>query len=194
LDRPVALPSFKPALEDALCLDKRKAISVLKRCLSSLPIEGNAGLTLLAIPKGLTFNKLIMLAISPKEGNINEFRYIWSSNEIGDIPVDKTYWIVITNNVFNGSRNLSVDDQKALVNKIGCEMPQVLEATVLLVVTFMGSGKRLYNDDPRTYTRCTEQVCGYKLVVGGFSPDGVSVDGNHFDSVDVGVGGVLRKL
>ena len=54
-------------------------------------------------------------------------------------------------------------------------MPRVLEATVLLVVTFMSSGERLYSDNPWTYTRCSEQLSGYQLVVGGFSPDGVHV-------------------
>jgi len=56
----------------------------------------------LTIPKGLTFNTLVKLAGSHKVGNAAKFRYIWNriSNEIGNIPVDKTYRIVITNNVF----------------------------------------------------------------------------------------------
>ena len=158
----VDLSSFGLDVIDAPPLDKRQAIPFLKRCLSSLPIEGNAGITVLTIPKGLTFNTLVKLAGSPKVGNTAKFRYIWGriSSEIGDIPVDKTYRIVITNNVFKKSRNLSVSDQKALMSKIGCEMPRVLEATVLLVVTFMSSGERLYSDNPWTYTRCLEQLAG----------------------------------
>lgn len=193
----VDLSSFGLDVTDAPPLDKRQAIPFLKRCLSSLPIEGNVGITVLTIPKGLTFNTLVKLAGSPKVGNTAKFRYIWDriSSEIGDIPVDKTYRIVITNNVFKKSRNLSVSDQKALVRKIDCEMPRVLEATVLLVVTFMSSGERLYSDNPWTYTRCSEQLAGYQLVVGGFSPDGVSVTALCNFGVDVsGVGGVLRKF
>lgn len=193
----VDLSSFGLDVTDALSLDKRQAIPVLKRCLSSWPIEGDAGVTLLTIPKGLTFNKLIKLAGVPKRGNITHFRYIWDriSNEIGDIPVDKTYRIVITNNVFKEGRNLSVSDQIALVSKIGCEMPKVLEATVLLVITFMSSGKRLYSDKPWTYTGCSKQLAGDPAIVGGFSPAGVSVDCSILFACDCdAVGGVLRKL
>jgi len=194
----VDLSSFGLDVTDAPPLDKRQAIPFLKRCLSSLPIEGNAGVTLLTIPKGLTFNTLVKLAGSPKVGNAAKFGYIWDriSSEIGDIPVDRTYRIVITNNVFKKSRHLSVSDQKALMSKIGCEKSKVLEATVLLVVTFMVSGERLYSDNPWTYTRCSEQIAGYQLVVGGFSPNGVYIDSYGFDivSVSIGVGGVLRKF
>ena len=192
----VNLPSFGLDVADAPPLDKRTTIPVLKRCLSSLPIEGNAGVTLLTIPKGLTFNKLVRLAGLPEVGNITQFRFIWNRilAKLGDIPVDKTYRIVITNNVFTGSRNRSITDQKALVSRIGCEMPKVLEATVLLVVTLMSSGKRLYNDNPRTYTRCLEQVSGYKTVVGDFSPDGVHVYISNCDIGSDGASGVLRKF
>lgn len=192
----VDLSSFGLDVTDAPPLDKRQAIPFLKRCLSSLPIEGNVGITVLTIPKGLTFNTLVELAESPKVENTPKFRYIWDriSSEIGDIPVDKTYRIVITNNVFKKSRNLSVSDQKALVRKIDCEMPRVLEATVLLVVTFMSSRERLYSDNPWTYTRCSEQLAGYQLVVGGFSPGGVDVIDDIFGNVGIGVGGVLRKF
>ncbi|MCC5832160.1 MAG: F-box protein [Chlamydiales bacterium] len=190
------LPSFNLDVVDAPPLDKFQAIPILKRSLYSLPIEGNAGITLLTIPKGLTFNKLVKLAGLPKVGNRPEFRYIWHSisSEIGDIEVDKTYRIVITNNVFKESRNLSVKAHKALLSKIGCEMPKIVEATVLLVVTFMSSGERLYSDNPCTYTRCSEQIDGYQLVVGGFSLDGIDVNFDYFDDVNSGVGGVLRKL
>ena len=106
--------------EIRLLLINAKQLHLLKRFLSSplmTEIEGDAGITVLTIPKGLTFNTLVKLAGSPKVGNTPKFRYIWDriSSEIGDIPVDKTYRIVITNNVFKKSRNLSVSDQKALV-------------------------------------------------------------------------------
>ena len=179
--------------------DARKATTLLERVLSSplmTEIEENAGITVLTIPKGLTFNTLVRLAGSPKVGNTPKFRFIWDriSSEIGDIPVDKTYRIVITNNVFKKSRNLSVSDQKALASKIGCEMPRVLEATVLLVVTFMSSGERLYSDNPWAYTRCSEQLSGYQLVVGGFASAGLVVRNFGFDYDSLGVGGVLRKF
>lgn len=194
----VDMSAYGLTTEDISPCDVRKATALLERVLSCplmIEIEGNAGITLLTIPKGLTFNTLVKLAGSPKVGNAPEFRYIWYriSSEIGDTPVDKTYRIVITNNVFNKSRNLSVSDQKALVRKIGCEMPRVLEATVLLVVTFMSSGERLYSDNPLTYTRCSELLDGYQLIVGGFSPAGVSLS-TYFDDDCSGASGVFRKF
>jgi hypothetical protein len=193
----VDCPKYGLVVGDEPPLDQRQAIPRLISSLSSVEIEGDAGGTLLTLLQGLTIKKLIALAGLPKLGNITKFRYVWDQilNELGDIPVDKTYRILITNNILKKSRNQSVSDQKALVNKNGCEMPRVLEAMALLVVTFMGSGKRLYTDWPLTYTRCAEQVAGHQAVVGGFSLNGIDVI-NDYDHVSVfyGVGGVLRKL
>ena len=195
-DNLVDLSAYGLSIKDVAPLDKRKAIPVLKKFISSLFIEGNAGVTLLTIPKGLTFKKLIKLVGSPKVGNITPFRYIWDPilNEIGDTPVDKTYRIVIMNNVLEGSRNLFINDQKALVNQARCEMPKLLEVAVLLVVTFMVSGERLYNDNPWTYTCCSEQVAGRQVVVGGFASSGGYVHISGFANDIYGIGGVLRKF
>lgn len=150
----------------------------------------------MTIPKGLTFNTLVKLAASPKIGKTLTFRYIWNhiSSKIGKISVDKTYRVVITNNVLKNSRNLSASDQEALVKERGCEMPKALEATVLLVVTFMSSGEHLYGINPWTYTRCSEHVAGYQLVVGGSSPAGVSIFNCNLSNDTYGVGGVLAKF
>lgn len=190
------LASLGISMEDAPLSDKRKEILALKRVLSSLPIEGNSGVTLLTIPKGLTLNKLIKLARSPKLGNAVNLGYIWNriSEEIGNIPVDKTYRIVITNNIFIESRDLSVSAQKNLVRKMGCEMPKILEAAALLVVTYTSFWQRLYHNKPWTYTCCSEQVDGQQLIIGGFAPCGPTIFSSNIDSDQRGVGGVLWKF
>jgi hypothetical protein len=196
----VDLPSFGLTTKDAPRLDKRKAIPVLKRCLS-FPVEGDKGVTLLTIPKGLTLNKLVKLAESPIKGNTTKFRYIWNciSNKFGDIEVDKTYRIVITNNVLKVITNnvlkwnLFPSNRETLLKRIGCEMPKLLEAAVLLVVTFMSSGERLYNDKPKTYTRCSEVAC-FQLIIGNFSQDGILVLSSISDRIGNGVAGVLRDF
>lgn len=195
----VDMSAYGLTTDDIPPYDARKETTLLKRVLSSplmTEIEGNAGVRQLIIPKGLTFNKLVKVAGLPKMGNITQFKYIWDrvSNEVGDIPVDNTYRIVITNNVFKKSRNLSISDQKAQLSKIGCKMPKLLEAAALLVVTFISTGKRLYNDNPWTCTRCLEQVTDYQLTIGGFSSDGVLVNYNVFGDDSHGVGGVLQKF
>lgn len=188
----IDLSSFGLDVTDAPPLDKRTAISFINRSLS-LPIERNAGVTLLTIPKGVTYNILVKVAGSPKMGNITQFKDIPDCipNEIGDIPVDKTYRIVITNSIFKNSRNLSVSAQEALVSKIGCDMPKILEAMVLLIMTFMSSGKYLYSH--LDFTRCSDQVCGYRLKV-GFSSDYLYVYPYYSIHSSLGVGGVFRKF
>ncbi len=132
----------------------------------------------MTIPKGLTFNKLVKLAESPKEGNIIKFIHISNRvlKEIGNIPVDKTYRIVITNNILKKSQYSSVSKQKALLKKIGCELPKTIEVTALLVVTFMSSGEPVYGG---YYTSCSKQSFGC-FRVGRFFSNCISVDHHDF--------------
>ena len=115
------------------------------------------------------------------------------SEELGDVLVNETYRILITNNILKESQGLSVCDHEAFVIKTGCEMPKALEVAVLLFVTFVSSGKRLYGDDDYTFTRCSEQVSGRRLIVWS-SYHNVNLDCNDDADVSTGVGGVLRKF
>ncbi len=177
----------------------RLMIPHLRRC-PSLPVEGEAGITLLTIPKGLTLNKLIKLARSPQQGKSTRFGYNWDRilYEIGDIEVAKTYHIVITNNIFEGSRGKTVAEQRDLVGHHGCEMPRTLEQAFLLAITHIMKGKRLYTDDPWTYSCCEEQILESHVLVGGFGSTcyiGINAVLRKYNSCsrDVrGMGGVLR--
>ncbi len=192
----IDLAAYGLSVDDAPVLDKPRMISILKRCLS-LPVEEDAGVTLLLIPKGLTLKKLIQLARSPKQGNSTPLGYIWDRilTEMGDAEVTETYWIVITNTIFKNSRKLSVVQHKDLVAHHGCEMPRTLEQAFLLVVTYMRDGKRLCKNDPLTYSRCAERVSECPVIVGGFSWEGFCVSLSGSFGYDYhGVGGVLRKL
>jgi len=186
------------SVADATPPDNRKIIPELKRLFASLKIEGNKGITLLTMPKGLSLNKLVQFARSPKEGNPTDFKRTWMeiSETLGDITVGKTYRIAITNTVLEGSRNLSFAAQQELVNKSRCAVPKVLEVSTLAILTYISSPKsspvRLYGDNPWTYTRCPEQIIGYNLVVGGFAPAGLFV-GIGYANRNYGVG-ALRKF
>ena len=186
-------------------LDTRTLIPVIHDL--SRQVESGAGVTLLTIPKGLTFNKLLKLAKTPKEGNTVRISKDWPdiSQRLGGIPVDKTYIVAITNSVLANSRNLSVKDQQQLVSNLGYEMPRVLPAAALAILTYMSSPQeqppiRLYNDEPWTYTRCLEKIGNYNLTVGGFSfalyPSGLDISCNYYDyfaDVNIGVA-ALRKF
>jgi hypothetical protein len=188
------------SVEDEPPIDNSTCIPLLKQ-FSSLPLENKegesrekgAGITLLTIPKGLTCNKLVKMAEEVK------FNSIWKGGvlkEIGDIEVDKTYRILITNNILEGSRRCDFEYQKDLVEKtFKCEMPSALAALALIVTTFIDSGKRLYIKG--TLTRCTDRVWELPVVVGGFSFNDVNV---HADFDDAAGGSyfygvaALRKL
>ncbi len=162
-------------------------------------VEGDAGITLLTLPKGLTLNKLEKLASSPKQGNAAKF-LLWAgvSKTFGDAPVDKTYRVLITNNVLKGSRMLTVYKQHELGEKMGWEMPGMLPVATLTILTYMSSPAafpiHLYsNDEPRSLTRCKDQLDGgYNLVV-GFAKAKIIVFPNVAANQAMGMGG-MREL
>jgi hypothetical protein len=190
-ERHVDLSRWGLSFEAAAPCPNRKLILNLPRLFASLNVEGGAGITLLVMPQGLTFNKLV-------EINPAAFEYIWDRipEVLGEIFVERTYQVVITNSVLEESRNKSVSQQQALVEKLDCKMPRVLEVSALVILTFISSSAlsptRLYNDSPWTYTRCIEKLDGYSIVVGSFTSEGFDVHDNNFDNVDYGVGAVQK--
>ena len=174
-ERHVDLATLGLDASGAPAIDKRVAIPFIKRL--SRQVEGNAGVTLLTMPKGLTLNKLIALAAAPKQGPATQFKYIWSKIEevLGNIAVDKTYSVAVTNSVLKDSRKKSLDAQRALVQGNGGELPGVLLAATLAILTYMSSPTRLYSYEPWIYTRCAEQIDGRNLNIGGFTATGLRI-------------------
>ncbi len=190
----VDLSAHDLSIENVSPLDKYRTIRALKRCLSTLSIKENAGVTLLTIPKGLTLNKLVKLVESQKMRNTIEVYFDDGiSNELGDIPVDNTYRIVITNNVLEESQGLCAMQYKDSTNKIGCEMPSVLEATMLLVVKFLW-GERSSHFYRLTFTRCSGR--SEYSVTGGQIPNGFFIKAfSVCDYLDIcGASAVLRDF
>ncbi|MCP5507342.1 MAG: hypothetical protein H7A37_03450 [Chlamydiales bacterium] len=150
------------------------------------------------VPKGLTLNNMGELAKSPIEGNKVEEGYRYMSDRIkqlhGDNPVQESYWALMTTDVIPNSRSKLRNDQLALASRVeNYDAPTLLQAAVCNFVEYVGSGKRLFGDEPWTYTCCKEEpIAGWKLVVGGFAPAGLVV-GNDNDNARVGVAGVRRK-
>lgn len=86
-------------------------------------------------------------------------------------------WIEIDKEVIEGSRGLSYDDQKQMVEASGCRMPKILEAVVLNLMVAGLTGERLYGRLPVTYTRCSERGNGgtTTVIVGELGPSGLKV-------------------
>ena len=191
----VNLEMFGLSFTDGKPLDKRKTIPELKRLFAVLKVEGDAGITLLTIPKGLSFNKLVKIAGCPIKGNKATFEHIRISitAELGDVEVQKTYRVAITNNVLEGSRNKSFKDQQLLVEQFGCDRPKIIDVVALLILTFISSSAqsplRLLNNKPWTLTRCDEKINNNPSIVGSFAPEGMLVSNIGNDSSSVGIVG-----
>lgn len=177
----------------------KQMIKTLKK-FASLKIEGDAGITLLTIPKGLTFNKLMRLAQSPKQGRVTRIKDFGDhqiAKNFGNIPIDRTYRVIITNNILEKSRRTPRCHQEGIVELLGCQLPGVLEVATLAILTYISSTKilptRLYNDNPRTYTNCLEQISSFWVIVGGFTAQGLEISPCCFSNTDTGIG-VSQRL
>ena len=149
-------------------------------------VEGDAGVTQLTMTKGTTLNQLIEIAKG--EGmTVN----IWDriTEELGDVAVEQTYGILITNSVFMNSRNKAFTLQKTLVEGHGCEMPTVQEYVALCVYTFKVFKKCLYGQNPWTFGRSSTHVGNDPLVVGGSAPARLYVYDDNFPHEINGAGG-----
>ena len=131
--------------------------------------------------------------------NPTGYGYIWNSNvqQEGSNPI-KSGWKLMTNDVIPGSRNKKMAEQLILVESLnkngqtGYRVPKTAEAIICIAAEYLRSKKRLFSDEPTTYTRCQENVQGYQVVVGGFDPSGLFVC-NSTDCVSIGVAG-LREF
>ena len=168
--------------------------------------EKNAkdSLMLVRLPKTLneqfTLKSLGELAKKYFKDSDAGYGLIWSSivHELGDKPIDKSHWVLMTKDVLPGSRNKSYDEQQQIVTELAEQspirygVPGVLESAACILSQYFGSNTRLFSHNPLTYTRCKEEVRGYQIVVGGFAPAGLSVN-DGCDDGNVGVA-ALRKF
>jgi len=216
----VDLSSLGLSVADAPKLDKYQQIPAIMRLLSSLSIEKNSGVTLLTMPKGFTLRKLVELTGPPnssseprmppnvivfiplRDGTIfggGIWRYLAKENR--DIPVDKTYRIVITNNILSGSRNLSFLNHEKMVHNLGCEIPKALEVVTLIALTYIRSQQSLYASIPSTYTYCSEKFRGQygesqvKVAGGGVYNKNIDIDlstANLTGCSQIGISAILK--
>jgi len=142
--------------------------------------------TLLLMPKGLTLNKLKELVQKPKKGNSTQFhKDSWSIifDTFGDVPIEESYWFLITDDVIEGSRNKSyATKQVHVAKKAGFEyqVPNLLEVAVCSFMNHVSSGKYLFGRDPWNFTPCQEQIYGMQVFVGGFAMEGLQLCGFFF--------------
>ncbi len=127
-----------------------------------------------------TLGKLIQ---QPKTGPATQFEYL-DLGEYHDNPVTRSYWVLMSRDVLEGSRNKSYQTQFDQVDSLAQKTdvpyaaPKVLEAATCILMHHISTGQKLYTDSPWMYTRCQEfhtQKKDWKLLVGGFGAGGLAV-------------------
>lgn len=127
-------------IKEATLFNKSTFIA-LKRMFTSLreymPSGETYDITLLTMPKSLTLKKLKQL-IESREHSSDILR-IQSDilDEFGDISVEETYRVAMTNEVLDVNTSFSAQNDVDLVIKLGFEVPGLLTATALAVLTYI---------------------------------------------------------
>lgn len=146
--------------------------------------------------KPFTLDSLGEMIEKPKGGHPTSSRYFWPKlrKEHGNKLIQGGYWALMTRDVLPGSCQKSYGEQKQQVEKhMAYEVPKVLEAVTCILMEHVKTGRRLYGDAPRVFTRCQEQVTGHRVLVGGFSSRGFGVGSDFPGPGNSGVG-AARKL
>ncbi len=160
-----------------------------------LPLRCDEGASILTIPKGLSVNKLIQIAVSPKDGYKLLFGNVCPIllDAIGDCVTEKTYRVVISNDVLETTRSKSLDAQREIVASLGCSLPKAVEALALIVFMYIKSRIPIlcyeeYNGGfIYFYTRCEEMIGDEPVCIGGLDNNGLDV----YPGVEIGFRGVM---
>jgi hypothetical protein len=156
-------------------------------------VEKGQRVSILTLPKGLSMNKMLQIGIAPKEGNV--FEFIYTSPEVnqlyGDDELKETTIAVVTNGVFQGSRELCLATQRKLVENLKCEMPQLLPFKAHIILRGIRSNPEdpavPFGTKPLTFTRCADKVNYFEAVIGNLGVESGTVDFERY-----GVGGMKR--
>lgn len=139
--------------------------------------------------KQLTLDVLYELMMDPKLDQPTQiFDFAESAkNELGDIPVKTSHWILITKDIIPKSRHIKSKQRFTLLENFeGYNIPTLLEIVTAMLVHYVSMGERIY---PVHYSMCEEKVdAGWHVAVGHFTQDGMSVIDGY--SMNNGAGGV----
>ena len=159
-------------------------------------VKKAAACSLLLMPRGLTLNMLVELIKKPEKDRKTLVYYIPPNvvEQLGNRAIDKTCWVLFYEGVIEGSEGKTYEEQKALIEKktdSQCSLPKLIETLTCIAFKRVETGERLFISTPWTFTRCEEEVDGEPLVIGGFSPWGLSI--NEYDIYDCTRGGAAAS-
>jgi hypothetical protein len=151
-----------------------------------------------------SLNLLGELIQHPKAGDRStKYRHYNSDvqEQLGAQSPGRSYWVLMTRDVLEGSRYETYASQKDLVAQYASrtglpyELPGVLEVATAILSHYVRSGERLYTDVLWTWTRCQELVNDrYPAIIGGFSDGGLGVYNYYADDCSFRGVSSLRKF
>jgi hypothetical protein len=154
-------------------------------------VEDDKGVTLLTMTKGLTLNQLV--AFAEKEEVTVAFGTQKILKELGDVPVEQTYVILITNGIFKKSRNLNDVQHQQSVTAYGCGMPTIQEYVALGVFTNKFFQKCVYGENLSMFGRSCTPYRDCSLIFGYSGPGRLFVSYARSVLDSIGAGG-RRKI
>lgn len=137
-----------------------------------------------------------------------KFSFFWSEarQEYATVPNSQPQWVLISKDVLPGSREQTYTKQVQVVDALSAksltdyQVPTLREASLAIFLHKIATGESLYNGNSQneghlyTYTRVKETTLNRHLIVGGFAPSGLYINGCYgFNSKELGVAAV-RKL
>ena len=150
--------------------------------------------------KPFTINYLEELIQKPKSGHATKYSYYWGGAK--EAVGDKSYpshWFLMTRDIIPGSRCESYSkccDKIANHRKktdVPYELPNLLEATASILMHYVKTGEKLYNDYPWIYTYSQDFFeDSIPLGVGDFSPSGLCIGYYNIDGEYLGVAGCRK--
>lgn len=112
------------------------------------------------------------------------------SIEYGNTPVDRSHFVFIEKNVLPRSKDKSFQEQSAMI-RAPYKTPELLPMAVGIVLKYLNSepNKRLFSDNPITFSRCKETFRNFHVIIGGFTPRGFAITYNfdhHLENNGIG--------
>jgi hypothetical protein len=198
-EKNVDLVDFQLRFRGLPPIDKR-ILHTIEKLSDSLQVEGNVGLTLLAMPGGLTYRKMKTLA------KLDLTRVQRCIKNLISEEVRAPYWLIMTNAPLKGSRDLLASEQETFVkeNGCGCTMTRLLPTLTLCILTDISLRGLRYGKN--TYTYCSDLAGHCTSAVGHFTVNDANGRGSlsieagilaqdrfSFDDKEFGIG-VMKQL
>ncbi len=172
--RNVDLDAYEMTLDDAPAIDRRVKNFYLDHMFSNV-VQLWQKVTLLTMPKGLTLKKINQCFRDQTKGNPSKIVYLANTVTHANFIVEKTYHLLITNQLIEGTVGESLESQKAKLGQLKCGIPTVLEAATLALFTLFQSNREspeiVLPMEKNLYTCTTDTILFNEaelgLVVGG---------------------------